>query len=84
MQAAEELISNVMHVNWLTALVEQRDTWLHRRGGRRIVENLEVVELFEHEELVLSTPVTNGQIEDAKSSALTMAIEIDRRAGLRA
>ena len=78
MEPAEELITNAMHQNWLANLVEKRDMWLARASGRRIVEELDRVQLFERELLVVEVLVKSGNIENAKAEALMHAIEIDR------
>ena len=84
MSHAEELISTVMHQNWLSNLVEKRDAWLTRASGRRLVEELDRVQLFERDRLVAEVLVRDGNIENAKAEALTCAIESDRTKGLRA
>lgn len=78
MEAAEELISHVMHQNWLSNLVEKRDMWLSRASGRRISEELDRVQLFERDLLITEVLVRDGNIENAKSEALMHAIERDR------
>jgi len=84
MEPAEELITHVMHQNWLANLVEKRDMWLTRASGRRITEELDRVQLFERDLLVAEVLVQNGNIENAKAEALMHAIDIDRVQGLRA
>lgn len=84
MQPAEELISNVMHANWLSNLVEKRNVWMNRASGRSIREELDRVQLHERNALVVEVLVRDGKIENAKAEALTYALERDRIEGLRA
>jgi hypothetical protein len=77
-------MADVMHSNWLANLVEKRNIWLGLASGRRIVEEIDRVQLFERERLLVEVLVQNGNIENAKAEALTYAIERDRREGQRA
>jgi len=76
MSNAEEAL---MPITWLAKLVERRDAWLNRRSGRRIDEALDIVRLWERDRLVVEMWVEGGKIEDAKATALTIALEQDRQ-----
>jgi len=84
MDTAHELMTDSMHSAWLANLVEKRNAWISRASGRRIVEELDRVQLFERDALVAEVLVKNGNIENAKAEALTYALERDRREGIRA
>ena len=71
--------STTVHPNWLATLVEKRDMWLNRRSGRRIDEALDIVRLWERDLIVVEVWVEGGKIEDAKATALTIALEQDRQ-----
>lgn len=84
MEAATELMQDIMHANWLANLVEKRNIWINRASGRRIVEELDRVQLFERDELVAEVLVKGGNIENAKAEALMYALDRDQREGRKA
>lgn len=84
METAHELMQDIMHASWLANLVEKRNIWIGRASGRRLVEELDRVQLFERDNLIAEALVKGGNIENAKAEALTYALERDRREGLRA
>ena len=70
-------------VNWILSAIEKRNEWLGKKSGRRIEEALDRVRLFERQgdRPVVEVWVERGNIEKAKFTALTIALERDNNYG---
>lgn len=78
-KSTSDALTDYMHTHWLAKLIEWRNLWIGQRSGRRIVEELDRVQLFERDRLVVEIVVKNGNIEDAKAEALMVAVDADAR-----